>query len=399
MNTERIYMKEFNYLEFDALYRDYAKKHNQIIGDLLNPKLKKKKLPKVVVVQPDMRTGYGNRLAGIVCGFLYSIVSDRLFFIEGYKHFDEFFLLDFDHDWNVIKKFYFKNTSRYLHDVHKVNDFKLITNGNFKDVESFDILYVHTWDYVCAPLMSNPHYKDWIGKLIPDYRIFTAISLKLFRLKLDFVDQVKNFIDNNFAEHNIGVHIRTKKALHNLEIPIEHYFNVVRMLLMGIEGKNISVFIASDTNESREKLANLLDSTKYINKNTVNIVYVENDMRIYNPWTLNPGTEANALIDMKILSFCDDLVITYGSSFGFIAAGWSYTAITRQRGPFILMPVQKSPPNSFLTEDKVLVWGAGSSEPCMYLSKLLIRQEDKEIVDIFKKNPLWMHYSQCHWPT
>ncbi|CAG8820786.1 7529_t:CDS:1, partial [Racocetra persica] len=162
MNTERIYMKDFTYIEFEPLYRNYVKKHNQIIGDLLNPKHKNKKLPKVVVVQPDMRTGYGNRFGGIVCGFLYSIVSDRLFFMEGYRNFDDFFLLDFDHDWDVIKKFYFKNTSKYLHDVHEVNDFKLITNGNFKDVESFDILYVRTWDYACAPLMSNPNYKDWI---------------------------------------------------------------------------------------------------------------------------------------------------------------------------------------------------------------------------------------------
>ncbi|CAG8791242.1 6548_t:CDS:1, partial [Racocetra persica] len=173
----------------------------------------------------------------------------------------------------------------------------------------------------------------------------------------------------------------------------------VKMLMMGIEGKNISVFIASDTNEGRDELERLLNSGQYINNNTINVVYVKNDMRIHNPMTFNPGTEANALIDMKILSFCDDLAITYGSSFGFIAAGWSYTAVTRQRGPFVLMPVEKSPTRYFTAEDKVLVWGAGSSEPCMYLSKLLIRQEDKEIVDIFKTNPLWLHYSQCHWPV
>lgn len=397
-NRERIYMKEFKYLEFDALYDNYVKKHNQIISDLLNPKLKKKNPPKVVVVKPDMVTGYGNRFPGIVCGFLYAIISDRLFFIEGYKNFEDFFLLDFDHNWNSIKNFYNKNSSKYLHNIRN-NDFPLITKGNLKDVDSFDILYVRTWDYVCAPIISNPHYKDWIGRIIPDYRVFTAISLRLFRLKLTYVDQIKNFIDNNFGDHNIGIHIRSKKtSLYRMVIPVEHYFQVVKTLLVGIKGKTISIFIASDTNDDRDKLAKLLKSSNHFNNNTINVVYVENDMNIHNPVNFNPGTEANAIVDMKILSFCDDLVITYGSSFGFIAAGWSYNAVSRQRGPYILMPIRNSSVDLLIT-DKVYVWGATTSEPCMYSSRTLIEKEDKETVAIFKTNPFWLYHIQCHWPS
>ena len=36
----------------------------------------------------------------------------------------------------------------------------------------------------------------------------------------------------------------------------------------------------------------------------------------------NPGTVQSALIDMALLSHCDDLVVTMASSFGYVAAAW-----------------------------------------------------------------------------
>ena len=36
----------------------------------------------------------------------------------------------------------------------------------------------------------------------------------------------------------------------------------------------------------------------------------------------NPGTVQSALIDMALLSHCEDLVVTMASSFGYVAAAW-----------------------------------------------------------------------------
>lgn len=36
----------------------------------------------------------------------------------------------------------------------------------------------------------------------------------------------------------------------------------------------------------------------------------------------NPGTVQTALIDMALLSHCNDLVVTMASSFGYVAAAW-----------------------------------------------------------------------------
>jgi xyloglucan fucosyltransferase len=38
--------------------------------------------------------------------------------------------------------------------------------------------------------------------------------------------------------------------------------------------------------------------------------------------TQNPGSLESGLVDMVLLSLCDDLVVTFASSFGAIAAAW-----------------------------------------------------------------------------
>ncbi|KAF0462064.1 Xyloglucan fucosyltransferase/Nodulation protein Z NodZ [Gigaspora margarita] len=388
---------EAKYSEFDIVYNEYVKKHNRIIAELLNPS-NLSELPKVVVVIPDMKTGYGNRLPGIVCGFLYSLITDRLFFIWGYNNFEDYYEKDFNHNWNIVINLYKNTTYRYMHYLNQYNDFSLVARENLsnEDISSHDILYVYTWDYACAPITSNPYYKKWFDKIIPDYKVFTTISLKLLRLHPNINKQVETFAEKNFSNYAIGIHLREKKLLDDMIIPVEHYSEVVKMLTIGMKNVNISIFVAAGSNNCRTKLINSLRKAfNHHNNNSINIVYTEENMDLRNPVSLNPVSEVGALIDMKLLSLCDDLVITYSSSFGFIAAGWSQKA-SRQRGPFVIMPVKDLDGDLWLV-DKVWMWGAMSSEPCMYLSKQLIENEDEETVKAFKTNPLWMHFSQCHW--
>ncbi|CAG8495703.1 19033_t:CDS:1 [Cetraspora pellucida] len=387
------------HLEFDKVFNKYVEKHNKIIDKLLKPSNESNllELPKVIVAQPDMNTGYGNRLVGVVCGFLYSLITDRLFFIDGYSNFENYYEKDFEHDWKIIEYLYQNSSSRYLHDNNDYNDFPLVARGNLSD-EKTDILYVHTWDYSCAPIMSNPHYKNWFDKIIPDYNVFSAVSLKLLRLHPQISQKVETFANNNFNDHIIGIHYREKKSPHDMVIPIEHYVNVVRMLLVEAQNTNVTLFVAADNNNGLKKLVDSLHEAINSNSNdsSVKIFHSQDDLDAKNSVSWNTGTEVGALIDIKLLSLCDDLVITYGSSFGFLAAAWSEKA-SRRRGPFIVMPIKNSI-EDLLAADKVWVWGASTSEPCMYLSKWLMNNEDKETVKAFKTNPLWMHYSQCHWP-
>ncbi|CAG8551746.1 13931_t:CDS:2 [Racocetra fulgida] len=330
-------------------------------------------LPKVVVVQTDLTKGYGNRIPPLVCGFIYSLLSDRLFFIDGYDNFTDYYEKDFELDWKIVENMYKNSTSRHLHKRNILNDFQLMATGNLSN-DKTDILYVATWDYVCALITSNPHYKEWFNKLIPDSRVFTAISLKLLRLHPNISKQVEIFADNNFKDYNIGIHVREKKTTNRLKTPIEHFSEVVKMLILGMKNMNITIFVAADSNN----------------------VHTDDNMDAPNPYNSNTGTEIGALIDMKLLSLCDDLVITYGSTFGYTAVGWS-PKVSHRKGPYVVMPIKNSS-DDFTTSDKVWVYGATSNEPCMYLSKWVLDKADKEISRTFKSNPLWMHYSQCHWP-
>ncbi|CAG8571546.1 25585_t:CDS:1 [Dentiscutata erythropus] len=400
-NSVREYAEVKN-LEFDIVYNEYVKKHNQAVAELSKPSANLSELPKIVVVRPDMSTGLGNRLPGIACGFLYSLITDRLFFISGYRNFEDYYEKDFDHNWNILVKLYARKntTSRNIHDYSSYNDFPLVVRGNFSNEEmaSYDILYFQTWDYACAPITSNPHYKKWFDKIIPNYRVFTAISLKLFRLQPNINKQVKTFVDNNFNDYVIGIHLREKKSQpHDMVIPVEHYTEAVKALIIGMSSINITIFVAADNNNGRKKIVDSFhEAFNSHSNNSIKIVHTEDDMDSQNPISKNPGSEVGALIDMKLLSLCDDMVITYASTFGFTAAGWSQKA-SRRRGPFVIMPIKKNLNDDLRVVDKVWVWGAMSTEPCMYMSKKLINNEDEETVRVFKTNPLWMHYSQCHW--
>ncbi|CAG8819053.1 19385_t:CDS:1, partial [Racocetra persica] len=213
--TVMTYTEDIEYQEFNKVYDEYVEKHNKIIAKLLEPSAEHNltELPKVVVVQPGMSSGYGNRLPSIVCGFIYSLISDRLFFINGYKNFENYYEKDFDHDWATVENLYKDSTFKYIHDKETYNDFPLVTRGNFssKEITKYEILGVSTLDYPCAPITSNPYYMKWFNKAISDYRIFTAVSLKLLRLHPNISKQVENFTSNNFGDYNIGIHLRENK--------------------------------------------------------------------------------------------------------------------------------------------------------------------------------------------
>ncbi|CAG8855000.1 24638_t:CDS:1, partial [Gigaspora margarita] len=144
-NTENLKTEEYTkYInsKFDKVYNEYVNKHNIIITKLLDPSNNLSGLPKVVVVRPDMKQGFGNRIPGIICGVLYSLISDRLFFIDGYIDFNNYFEKDFDHNWDTVSHLYRESTAKDLHIIEKVNNFTLVARGNFssEEISSYDIL-------------------------------------------------------------------------------------------------------------------------------------------------------------------------------------------------------------------------------------------------------------------
>ncbi len=103
----------------------------------------------------------------------------------------------------------------------------------------------------------------------------------------------------------------------------------------------------------------------------------------------NPGTEQSAVVDMMLLSQCDDLIVTYGSSFGFCAHG-----IGGIHGIY-LYPGHH--------HDAAHVWHSRiiTSEPCAWTVPYILFADypDKDAIKMTFKalSPFWQHHSQCHW--
>lgn len=99
---------------------------------------------------------------------------------------------------------------------------------------------------------------------------------------------------------------------------------------------------------------------------------------------VNPGTVHSALVDMALLSRCDDLVVTLASSFGWVAAAWGGLAPVQ-----MVFGAHASSQNPYW-------YRALNSEPCFWEARVFVRALDGAAAARFRGNPFWMQYTQCH---
>ena len=142
----------------------------------------------------------------------------------------------------------------------------------------------------------------------------------------------------------------------------------------------------------------------------------------------NPSTPESALIDMRLLSECDDLVITVASSYGTVAAAWGGIApVQMLHGAHKNVQVCCTPWHfhhlgrckcclqlsmlarvscrlrcSLRTQNPYW-YRAITSEPCYWHGQIFLNNDDpfwgklgEKEVAAFKSNPFWMQYVQCH---
>lgn len=89
---------------------------------------------------------------------------------------------------------------------------------------------------------------------------------------------------------------------------------------------------------------------------------------------------------MRLLSLCDALIVSSGSSFGYVAAAWGGIIPThllhRGEKPSMLNPYFYTPLDS---------------EPCYWgAHKYFLENAPEEAVEAFKQNPMWLQYAHCN---
>jgi len=102
--------------------------------------------------------------------------------------------------------------------------------------------------------------------------------------------------------------------------------------------------------------------------------------------TFNPGTARASVVDMYALATCTQLIATYSSTFGPIAASLGN----------IRYHVMYTTPPSLLHDHTAWFGGGETSEPCFYLGKAFYSTLSKAERAVFESLPDWMSYTQCH---
>jgi len=164
----------------------------------------------------------------------------------------------------------------------------------------------------------HPVYLHEFNEKKDDYR---EISKKYLKLNKGIESYVNGFIDNNFVENMLGVHVRMTDMNHHHpylgQVSNNHYLEMISKVL--VENDFPKIFVASDNFESIEIL-----KKEFGDK----IIHNETEFRVdtstidshhqHNVWLHNPKYFIDSFIDSVLLSNCDTTIgrislFNYGS--------------------------------------------------------------------------------------
>lgn len=261
----------------------------------------------------------------------------------------------------------------------------LYVTGNFTNLwaaqDAVDIHYDN--DYLVPLLLSNPHYRGFFDQYFPDREIFHPMSGFLFNLHPRQEAAAQAFRAANFGAFTVGLQIRTQKPLGpGLADPaVSHYCALARALQLkeGHADDRVRFFVATDSKEAVEAVRRALGSERVVSTNG------EGAKEATGTQAGNPGTEESAVLDMRLLSMTDALLVTSASSFGYVAAAWGgilpIHVLHRAKTPSMLNPYFFTP-----LDTEPCYWGA---------HRYFIDKAPREAVDLLKDNPMWMQYAHC----
>lgn len=258
--------------------------------------------------------------------------------------------------------------------------------SNLTDVWGhLDLIDIHfDNDYLVPLLLSNQHYQDFFDRYFPDREVFHPLSGFLFSLLPRYEGVAQGFRDAYFGSFTIGLQIRMHKHLGpGLNVPDVGHFCALAwavQLRRGLPDEAVRIFVASDSVEAVEAVKRSLGHDKVIHTDAWGEIGAET-LTAAN----NPGSEESALLDMRLLSMTDALIITSASSFGYVAAAWGgivpMHVLHRGNEPSILNPY------FFIPLD---------TEPCYWgAQRYFLAQAPAEAANALRDNPMWLQYAFC----
>ncbi|KAJ3342708.1 hypothetical protein HDU93_001280 [Gonapodya sp. JEL0774] len=399
--------------------------------------------------------GLGNRFPGQISAFIFSMLLNRTFLVYDRNggstgmwtsYFQPLGLSrgePLDVNWNanavriakgldldpktvnMTKLKLDPNPSSFCPRTLSLYDYVQLTTTNWTRDETLKkqkVLCHWSFHYQVPNLWGNKEYRAKLLEWFPTMEAFYATSKLLMRVK----GAAK--VDSLYAParpkrrygryYVIGVHIRTFKE--SKTIPPTKYFVDVAVSIWRSSGRpwdKTRFFLSTDHWRIRQEFEReLLLHHDIATGQPTAPPSVTTEPRggtsklkqlIYRADNDQLHHEVEAVIDMRTLAACDELVLTYGSSFGYVAAGWGGITPTfvNHLPPGIASSergypdgTRASPQEPYkLTKFTFFFYKALSSEPCT--TQLLFKLDGKHL-DQTKEaftgpgNPMWMHFLQ-----
>eukprot|EP00297_Palpitomonas_bilix_P009019 CAMPEP_0113895226 /NCGR_PEP_ID=MMETSP0780_2-20120614/17226_1 /TAXON_ID=652834 /ORGANISM="Palpitomonas bilix" /LENGTH=529 /DNA_ID=CAMNT_0000885995 /DNA_START=201 /DNA_END=1790 /DNA_ORIENTATION=- /assembly_acc=CAM_ASM_000599 len=297
----------------NTAFDNYLKLHSEIISG--------QRPGKYVVMAHYTEAGFGNLLPVLVSTFLLAFASDRAFLIDwpyqrprkhfngeeymGYPDIKELLEAPAGMKWRYdeVKKGSIKEKS--------IDASSAFYCKNLKNEFKEDMLRIKSWDFFGPGIVTNPNHaqaireafgEDWYG----------TISRWLIRPIPSLREEIRKFVRDNFdGRYVVGLQIR-KVGMNKLsEDQVKRFFSCAEAtrIMANEPSDNTFYFIAADNAQTREAA-----KKKYGAK------AIQLGSKVDRASTR--GVQ-EGLIDNFLLAFCDDQIISGGSTYGRQSAGYS----------------------------------------------------------------------------
>ena len=331
----------------------------------------------ILVRWREATAGLGNRLPPLVTGCLVAMLTNKALMLDLQEGQD---LLEyaFDLDWRLHSA---QLQSTLGEPVHLPKGWDFWLQQDMADLQGGILALSDHLDYNVPLLRVNPHHSARIRSWFPDGQVFHHVSRRLFKLNFNMQTLADQFMQQHFTAVTVGLHQRAMKIFSAIDILESERFVAAALSAAESLGNvgQAKFFVAADTTAGAEQLSSLLPPGQIVRNNLW-------DIDASRTLGGNPGTAEGAVLDMYLLSQCREIIVTSGSSFGYVAAGWGGVK------PYY---VTWARPNATPFYEQ-LFWGSTTSEPCFFSGSNLLSDGPPDLVALFKTNPDWMQHTQCH---
>ncbi|KAK3273614.1 hypothetical protein CYMTET_18155, partial [Cymbomonas tetramitiformis] len=341
----------------------YQVRHEKVLQDLAAGRIADEKF---LVYTAGLDDGYGNRLPGLVTGFVWALLTNRIFLTEWRDDktlmpepapFGKLFAPGFDNALEFDLDVILKNGTKLPRGtvVRGREVWEQMSEDDLEEKFSEPLIKFYSDDWLYPLLAANPHYADALRTLFPHGRAFNQLGSFLLPLARDLQDKLDDFRDILLPpeKYVIGLHLRLQKVMPDDQgrktikaPPPELFFETARLqqLAAGIPNNSTVYYVATETQNAVEA------ARTWFGERGLQVVFLDDRIKVKRKEHRDAergSLEAlqNAIVELKLLSLADSMIGTFASSYSYVSSSWGNII------PTYIMPDGR-------------YWHAGISEPC-----------------------------------